>query len=273
MSLLLATVVMVSAADVGVAAPETNPVTSDVEIAELTEAGPLEAAFTQPLVEDKDKPLHKWSGTVSFGGSVWNGNTERKSATALADAVYRREKDRFTLKFFWSYAEDMGVLEDRITSGAFKYDYFLSKKSYLFAGAEAENNFGADLKLRSAVSGGYGFQWVENETWKFSTELGMAWFREEYYGPDPTNQYPAVRGAYKAEWTPEKEWVIANSAEIYQSTEYGKDVNTKMLSRARYNFTDKMFVEGIWQWWWDNTPATGKKRDDNIYTVNLGFAF
>ena len=60
---------------------------------------------------------------------------------------------------------------------------------------------------------------------------------------------------------------------VYQSLEEEDDTSSKMLSRARYNFNEKMFIEGIWQWSWDNTPATGADRNDNIYSLNIGFAF
>lgn len=273
MSLLIATMALCTAT-VSSPAPEANPFAPDVALAELPELGPLEAVYLQPVDEDPNaKPLHKWSGTASFGGSVWNGNTDQKSATALADAEYRREDDRFTLKFYWSYASNTAGITDRQTFGSFKYDYFMSKKSYLFAGAEAGNNFLAELKLQTAVGGGYGYQWLEDKEWKVSTEVGVAWYREDYYTPDPTKDYVAARGAYKAEYKPTDKWLFSNGGEIYQSVEDEQDTSSKMLTRARYNFTEKMFVEGIWSWVWDNTPATGAVRSDNIYTVNLGFAF
>jgi putative salt-induced outer membrane protein YdiY len=273
MSFLIATTLL-CAANAVPPAPEANPFVPDIAVADAPEPSPLEASYTEPTDEDaKDKPLHKWSGTASFGGTVWNGNTNRKSATALADAEYRREDDRFTLKFFWSYAQETTGITDRQTFGSFKYDYFLSKKSYLFAGVEARNSLTAELQLQTAVGGGYGYQWLEDEKWKLSTEIGVAWYREEYYTADPTRDYVAARGAYKAEYKPTDKWLFANGGEIYQSLDNESDTSSKMLTRARYNFTEKMFVEGIWAWNWDNTPATGADRSDNIYTVNLGFAF
>jgi putative salt-induced outer membrane protein YdiY len=255
-------------------APEASPFTPDLALVDATELSPLEAVYAQPADEDaKDKPLHKWSGTASFGGSVWNGNTNQKAATALADAQYRREDDRFTLKFYWSYGSNPTGITDRQTFGSFKYDYFVSKKSYFFGGVEAGNSFLAEMKLQTAVGGGYGYQWLEDEKWKVSTEIGAAWYRQEYYTADPTKSYPAARGAYKVEFKPDEKWLFSNGGEIYQSLEEESDTTSKMLTRARYNFTEKMFVEGIWAWSWNNTPATGAVRNDNIYTVNLGFAF
>jgi putative salt-induced outer membrane protein YdiY len=274
MTLFLAAVTLCAAKDFPPAS-ETHASAPDAALAESPEPSALESFYTQPLDEDpKDKPvLNKWTGTASFGGSVWNGNTNRKAATALVDASFRREDDRFTLKFYWSFAEETTGVTDRQTYGSFKYDYFLSKKSYLFGIAEAGDSFTANLKLRSAVGGGYGYQWVEDKEWNVSTEIGAAWYREDYTTADPTKSYVAARGAYKVEYKPTEKWLLSNAGEIYQSVETEEDTSSKMLTRARYNFTEKMFVEGIWAWAWDNTPATGAVRNDNIYTLNIGFAF
>ncbi len=272
MLLILTAIACCAANDIPVP-PEASPFANDVAIVDIPEPSPLAATYAEPPADDTKPVLNQWTGTGSFGGSVWNGNTNRKAATALVDASYRREHDRFTLKFFWSFAEETTGVTDRQTYGAFKYDYFLSKKSYLFAVAEAGDNFTANLHLRSAVGGGYGYQWVETKEWNVSTEIGAAWYREDFTTPDPTKDYVAARGAYKVEFKPTDKWLFSNAGEVYQSVEKEQDTSSKMLTRARYNFTDKIFVEGIWAWAWDNTPATGANRNDNIYTVNVGVAF
>jgi putative salt-induced outer membrane protein YdiY len=270
---LLATVALCAAKELPPAPEAPSPFSPDIVLADTPEASPLEATYADPIADDAKPVINKWAGTASFGGSVWNGNTSRKAATALVDAAYRREHDRFTLKFFWSFAEERTGVTDRQTFGGFKYDYFLSKKSYLFGVAEAGDSFTANLHLRTAVGGGYGYQWLEDKVWNVSTEIGPVWFREDYTTPDPTKSYVAGRGAYKVEYKPTDKWLFSNAAELYQSVEKKQDTSSKMLSRVRYNFTDKMFVEGLWAWAWDNEPASGANRNDNIYTVNVGFAF
>jgi putative salt-induced outer membrane protein YdiY len=239
------------------------------------EASPLEAAYTEPAAQDpKDKPvLNKWTGTISAGGTWSEGNTKRRTATALADAEYRREHDRINLKFLWTYADENHVLTDRRTFGSIKYDYFLGKKSYLFAIAEAGANFTAHDKLRSAVGGGYGYQFMETKQLKLSGELGAVWFREEFTTADPTRDYTAGRAAYKAEWKPIDKFTLANEGEFYQGTDTWLNASANELTRGRYNFTDKFFIELAWIYTWNNAPATGAKRVDNLYTLNLGWAF
>jgi putative salt-induced outer membrane protein YdiY len=250
-------------------APARTALDDDAEVT------PLEAAYTEPAAQDaKDKPvLNKWTGTISAGGTWSEGNTKRRTATALADAEYRREHDRFNFKFLWAYADEDHVLTDRRTFGSFKYDYFLSKKSYLFAIAEAGASFTANDKLRSAVGGGYGYQFVETKQLKLSGELGAVWFREEFTTADPTRSYTAGRAAYKAEWKPNDKFTLANEGEFYQGLDTYLHASANELTRGRYNFTDKFFIELAWIYAWNNEPATGAKRVDNLYTLNLGWAF
>ena len=277
---LLATMVHASPSAPDSARIDVAPASPDVASNDTPrtddDSTPLEAAFTEPAAQAaaaNAKPLNKWSGSLSFGGSWSDGNTVRRAATSLVDAEYRREKDRFNIKFLWNYADENHVLTERRTYGSFKYDYFLSKKSYLFGIAEGENSFSAHYQLRTALGGGYGFQFIETKELKLAIELGAVWFREDFSNADPTKEYPAGRAAYNAEWKPTDKLTIANDGEFYQGLDDKTNASARELARGRYNFTERFFIELAWIFAWDNAPATGSKRVDNLYTLNVGWGF
>ena len=218
-----------------------------------------------------------WSGALGAGTSISTGNTERTSAHATGDAVLRREGDRFTYGAFWNYASeenaegDSNITERRV-GGRFKYDYFLSERSYALFNAQGERDDLAALQLRATAGVGYGYQWYEEEKKKLSTELGINWFHEDFEGEAP-NEYAAARFAYDAQYVPTERWTFNQLGEVFQSLEEDEDTNSKLDTRGRYNFSDALFAQAQWVWDWNNTPAEGKERSDHRLLLSIGYSF
>jgi putative salt-induced outer membrane protein YdiY len=232
---------------------------------------------TSPQTPAPEVVLHRWTGAVSVGAVSTNGNTDTNSVSATADGEYRREKDRTTLGAFWSYQDQKNStggtdVTDRKTGGKGKYDYFFSKKVYGLAQASADNDYQADLKLRTTIGVGAGYQWREDAKIKFGTEAGLSEFSEDFYN-SPDDDYLAARLAEKLDWNINKDWSIGHTAEAFPSLENADDLYTKIDTRLKVSLTKKMFAQLQWVWDWDNTPAAGKDRSDNRYALTLGWSF
>ncbi len=235
--------------------------------------GSTEPLSNSTLLRLDDAPVtHQWTGSVSASAILTDGNTKTRSASAAADAQYRREHDRTTLGAFWNYQDDRtGVLQRR-TGAKAKYDYFFSKKTYGLVQTSIENDAQADLERRWIFGLGIGQQFVENAEHKFLAEAGVSWF-DEHFGNSPNNDYVSARAAYAWDWNINKDWVFFHGADIYPSLEDGDDVYAKVDTRIRVTLTEKMFAQGQWVTDWDNTPAAGKKDTDNRYIVSIGWSF
>jgi len=214
-----------------------------------------------------------WTGSVALGASYSDGNTDRRSASATIDTEKRREKDRITLGFLWKYADEDRVLTDRMTQARAKYDYFFSKKMYGLAQVSAENSYSAALDLRLTAGVGLGYQFAESETWKLGGEVGLSYVDENFVGTVDDEQYPAARAAYNWDWKPNTKYNASQAAEIFPSLEDSDDVNARVDTKGRVNLTDKMFAQLQWLYQWDNTPATGKVRTDNMVMLGVGWSF
>lgn len=215
----------------------------------------------------------KWTGAVALGATYSDGNTDRRSASATADAEYRREKDRTTLGFLWNYADESGVITARKTEGRAKYDRFFSKKFYGLAQASADADYSAAIELRTIVGVGVGYQFQDKAHWKLSGELGLSYVDTDYVGTADDSSYPAARAAYAWAWTPNDKYNLAQNAEIFPSLEDGEDVTARVDTKGRLNLTKTMFAQLQWLYQWDNTPATGKVRDDNLVLLGVGWSF
>lgn len=240
---------------------------------------PVGFDLTEPLdpAVIADPPvMNKWSGSVNVGASWSEGNSKRRTGNAGADAEYRREKDRTTLKFLWNYAEDKNAspkVTDRRVFGAAKYDYFVSEKTFVYAETSAESNFAAGLDARSTFGVGAGRQFREDAQWKLSAEAGLSYVIEDLQQPGDNAEFLAARVAYKTEYKPNDKWTLSHDGEIFPSLEDSDDVLAKLDTKARVNLSGKMFAQAQWLMTYDNTPADGAERKDDLYLLSLGWAF
>lgn len=235
-------------------------------------------SLDQPLVPAPQAPAAapaapKWTGSVTLGASYSDGNTRRRTVSATADAEYRREKDRTTLGFLWNYAEEAAGITDRKTQGRAKYDYFFSPKMYGLVQASAENDYQSALDLRTTIGAGLGYQFEDTETWKLSGEVGLSMVDEDFKGTADDKDFIAARAAYKWNWKPNAKYDVMQVGEVFPSLEDMDDVNARLDTKGRMNLTDKMYAQLQWIYAWDNTPATGKKRVDNLVLLGLGWSF
>jgi putative salt-induced outer membrane protein YdiY len=215
----------------------------------------------------------KWTGSVALGATYSDGNTDRKSASATADAEYRREVDRTKFGFLWNYAEEGGVLTSRKTQGRAQYDRFFTKKFYGLAQASAEADLQAALDLRTTVGAGVGYQFQDKPSWKVSGEVGISYVDSDFEGTVDDSAYAAARAAYSWAWTPNTKYNLSQTGEIYPSLENAEDTNARVDTKGRLNLTGTMFAQVEWLFQWDNTPATGKVRDDNLVMLAVGWSF
>jgi len=244
-----------------------TPVTADAQ--------PL-SAF---LSEDAPKPVtDRWTGSVAIGATYQDGNTDTRAVNANALAEYRREDDRWTVNGYWNYGETKDqttndyVLNVRKAGLGVKYDYFLSKKLYVFANAGIETDRLADLQQRKYLGAGVGYQWREDDSLKWGSELGAGYFIEDRYESEDT-EYVSARIANNIDWKINDKSNLINLLTVYPSLEDGDDIFGRSDTRFKTSLTEAMFAQLQWVWDYDNTPSEGKDRNDNTITLGIGWSF
>ncbi len=112
-------------------------------------------------------PPVKWTGSFVANAMITTGNSETENFGVSLNAVRRSEIDRITLGGAYYYGrqedKDTGDKETTIDNWFLlgKYDYFLTKKFYLYGSARVEQDKIADLDLRLTLGAGPGYQWFE----------------------------------------------------------------------------------------------------------------
>lgn len=226
---------------------------------------PQDAATTAPAEI-------KWTGSVTLGASTASGNTETTSINASGDAERRGENDRWTGKAYWNYAEQEEVLSARKSGASLKYDYFATKEIYYNGIAGVDNDLFADLKLRSYIGAGVGFQWHEEEAFKWSSEVGLTYFSEDrYQGED--DEYPAARLANNIVKQFNEKTSLANSIEAFPSLEDAEDYFAKIDTKVKTSLSEKMYAQLQFTLNYDNTPPDGVGSTDRLLTLGVGWSF
>lgn len=231
-------------------------------------------SFAAPAADEiKPEDLDVWHGSVSLGATIATGNTERTTFAASGKAENRREKDRRSAELLWNYTEEDDSVTERRIFALGKYDYFVNEKRYWFGQLSGEYNKAAFLDLRVIIAGGLGHQFREDEKLKFGGEVGLAYVDEDYEVNADDGEYIAARLAYKADWNPDEKWNLGQTTELFPSLEDSDDISARVDTHAKLALSEKMFAQVQWLYTWDNTPATGAERVDNLFLLMLGWSF
>ncbi len=67
--------------------------------------------------------------------------------------------------------------------------------------------------------------------------------------------------------------VLVSAGELIPSLENSDDVGARVDTHAKVTLSEKLIGQLQWLYTWDNTPATGAERVDNLVLLTLGWTF
>lgn len=223
-----------------------------------------------------------YNGDINLGFAISDGNTQTKGFNVLANFVARSKKQRFTLRAGYNYAEDRGRLTERNGNLSVKYDYFVTERLYAFISTLIESDEFRDLDLRSAVSGGPGYQFIDTDDFseeylrdmQLSAEVGLSYFNDNFTAPLRDESYVAARWGLNFDWAflPEQVSYFLYQ-EGYPSLEKAEDLYIATRTGLRFVIWGDLISTAQINWRWDNTPPRGVERSDVLYLLTLGYKF
>jgi putative salt-induced outer membrane protein YdiY len=226
-------------------------------------------------------PPVQFTGNATVGISGTSGNSEFKNISALFDFVARGDKLRLTLMGRYIYGETSGQIVARNALGTIKLDFFITKRFYWFANAYFEQDTFQDLKLRTALGTGPGYQFIDKGDFggifselTFYAEGGVAYFNEDFRTPTREDK-SSVRGrwAVNLNWPIVKDRIaIYHNHEGYPSLENSKDFYILTNTGAALNLNAHFIIKPQVTWRYNNAPAPGTTGSDTIYLITFGYA-
>lgn len=246
---------------------------------------PLKGSLTVPLetigsVNPLIQPPVLYSGSLTGGFSQTTGNSHLKNASMLGDFVARSEQLRLSINGRYVYGENANTLIARNARGTIKLDFFITKRLYWFASAYVENDRFQDLKMRTALASGPGFQFIERGDFSgifkdmtFYTEAGVSFFNEDFRVADDQSSIRA-RVSMKLNWPMLDDRItFYHYNEFYPSMQNASNYYLTMDNGLRFKIWEG-FVSGIQVTTrYNSRPAPGTGDTDNLYLFTLGYSF
>ena len=221
-----------------------------------------------------------YSGSVVGAYSQTTGNSHLRTASLLGDFVARSEQLRLTINGRYVYGENDNTLVARNARGTIKLDFFITQRFYWFASAYFENDRFQDLKMRTALATGPGYQFIDRGDFSgilkdmtFYTEAGVAYFNEDFRTADDKSSLRA-RVSMKWNWPLfDDRMTLYHYNEIFPSLQNSSDFFLTMDNGVRFKIWDG-FASGFQVTTrYNNNPARGTGDTDNLYLATLGYNF
>lgn len=224
-------------------------------------------------------PKAKWTGSVSGAVGVTSGNTKANSITGSVSVARRTEQDRSTVEgdIAKSSQTDRDTGESRTSENWWRlrgqYDYFFTKKFFGFGNGRYEKDEIAGVNRRVVVGGGAGYQWIENDTTAFSTNLGLASLFTKYDNVPETNNQLALQAGYTFSRQLLKNTKFLNDLTIYPSLDKFSNYFLTSTAELRASLTKAMFANFKIIFNYDTTPAPDRGNTDIKYLLGVGLSF
>jgi putative salt-induced outer membrane protein YdiY len=251
-------------------------------------AGPEATTMIVPMnavtqVNPVVQPPVIYTGSLNAGYSQATGNSQLRNVSLVGDLVARSEQLRLTVLGRYVYGDNAGSLNTRNARGTIKLDFFITKRLFWFASAYVENDFLQNLKLRTAIASGPGYQWIERGdfvgTFKdmtFYTEAGPTYFNEDYRDNSITGDRASFRARIAMKW----DWPLFDGRvtlyhynEIFPSLQNASDFFFTMDNGIRMKILAGLASGFQVTTRYNNRPPSGTGDTDNLYLLTLGYAF
>ena len=222
-----------------------------------------------------------YTGNLTGGYSHATGNSHLTNASLLGDFVARSEQLRLTLNGRYVYGDKDNQLSARNARALIKMDFFITKRFYWFASSYFEKDTFQELKLRTALASGPGYQFIEkgdyDSPWlkdmTLYAEAGLAYFNEDF---TTASDQTSLRGrwAVRLNWPIlEERMTFYHYQEFYPSLQNTKDYYVTMDNGVRIKIIAG-FMSGIQVTTrYNSSPAPGTGDTDNLYLMTLGYSF
>ena len=246
----------------------------------------IEAPSTVSLANVKainppEKKAVTYTGSIGLGLSVNRGNTNTRNFAVIGLFVARSERQRLTFRGAYNYSADEEGMTAQNGMASLDYNFFITKRLYVFVNGLVEHDKFQNLELRTAVGAGPGFQFIDKGDFKpdwvkelqLYGEVGVAYLSEQYYDP-PNKKYVSGRWAITLNWPfiPDR-LTFFHHDEGYPSIESPHDLYVTTETGLRINIWAGFAATLQYNWRWNSTPSPGFKKVDTQFLATLGYNF
>ena len=215
----------------------------------------------------------KYSGRVNIGASAARGNSTNNRLHSDAEFIARTKKNRYALGGSFNYASDSNTTTESNAFGYMKYDRFFTKKWYGYANSTLQNDRLQDIRLRTTLGIGPGYQIFESEETNLSLEGGLSYVYVDRT-TQPNESYPAARLAVAFDhFLFDKSLQFFTADEAFQSLDNVDNLFIRTQTGLRMPLPHHLAATTQVNVDWNNNPAPGKVSTDRSVIFSLGYAW
>jgi putative salt-induced outer membrane protein YdiY len=185
----------------------------------------------------------------------------------------RRPADRYTFEGLINRATDRGTETAENASGSATYDRFLTKRVYFNANAIFANDKFRDLRLRTALGAGIGYQIWQSPRGQFSVDGGLGWVNQDFTVAEDTS-YTALREASKLDVVIVPTLVdLFHHHDLYFGITGDDQLFYRMQNGVHFAVAKRIVATAQFNLDYDRSPSPGRKNTDRSTAITLGYKF
>ncbi len=212
-----------------------------------------------------------WSGRANLGGAINQGNTETSLLRFDAETTARTKDNRFRTGGVMNRARNQGQDTEYNSRANVQYDRFFSKKWYGYVNGTLENDRFRDLRLRTTVGSGAGYQVIETDALNLSLEGGLNYINVNYFDAEDES-FPTGRWALKY-----NQKLFGGNTRVFHDHEILFGLanldDTLVFSKTglRFPLYDRLNASTQLNIDYAKTPAPGRVATDRALIFSLGY--
>src|SRR5215472_14288833 len=227
--------------------------------------------------------LEGWKGGAAVGFALARGNSETTNLTTSFTADRKTPNDEITMYFSSLYSSNDlpggGVTANSILGGI-RYDHDITKRVFVFVGADYTHDQLQGLDLRQIYSAGLGYHLISTDRTTLDVLAGGNYTRETYSGMTNGESSSVERNLAGVTVGEDFMHKFGKSTVVTEHFYFYPDLS----NTGQYRFAlDGASVTKLNKWlglqiaisdrYVSNPPIVGTKSNDVIFSTGINFAF
>jgi putative salt-induced outer membrane protein YdiY len=236
------------------------------------DVAPAQVAYINPTPAESGHGA-SYSGRAMLSATSASGNSSNGRLYAQGELTIRARMHRYHVRLQAEQASDSGqeTASNWLASG--RFDRFVDKRSFFYGRTSFQNDRRNDLRLRSTLGGGYGFQFYETERTKLSLGGGLDYVAVDHE-TEPNERYPAAGWSFKfSHRLGTLSLELFHDEDGYLSLTNTKNMTVLTRSGLRMPLTHDLNASLQLNANWDRNPGPGLKPIDTTLLLGLSYGW
>jgi putative salt-induced outer membrane protein YdiY len=254
--------------------PLTSPAEDTLAIADTVEGAEQVPLADVAAINPPDLSGLRYSGFFNVGLVKSEGNTDEERYHIDGETTLRWPKDRLIFAINGDYQQTDGDDTKQVFNSFNTYDYFIDKQLFWDSGLSFEHDKFADLRLRTTVTTGLGYQIYDEEDLSLSIQGGPGYIWEDFYAGENDDYAAAIWALrYRQVLLPEWELEAFHNHRISLSLEEIENYIFISQTGLRVPIFDNFQTTIQVNFDWNNDPGAGASKNDTTYLFTVGYTW